>query len=29
MLRVNRFFPRLVDWLIGRRVRKLYAASTM
>ncbi len=25
LLRVNRFFPRLVDWLIGRRVRKLYA----
>jgi short-subunit dehydrogenase len=24
MLRVNRFFPRLVDHLIGRRVRKLY-----
>lgn len=26
MLRVNKFFPRLVDWLIARRVRKLYAA---
>jgi short-subunit dehydrogenase len=26
LLRVNRFFPRLVDWLIGRRVRKLYAS---
>jgi short-subunit dehydrogenase len=25
LLRVNRFFPRLLDWLIGRRVRKLYA----
>jgi short-subunit dehydrogenase len=25
MLRVNRFFPWLVDWLIARRVRKLYA----
>jgi short-subunit dehydrogenase len=25
LLRCNRFFPRLVDWLIGRRVRKLYA----
>jgi short-subunit dehydrogenase len=24
MLRVNRWFPRLVDWLIARRVRKLY-----
>lgn len=29
MLFVNRLFPRLVDWLIGRRVRKLYAANTM
>jgi NAD(P)-dependent dehydrogenase (short-subunit alcohol dehydrogenase family) len=27
MLRVNRFFPRLVDWLIARRIRKLYAGS--
>lgn len=27
MLRVNRFFPRLVDWLIARRVRKLYATE--
>jgi short-subunit dehydrogenase len=25
MLRVNRWLPRLVDWLIARRVRKLYA----
>jgi short-subunit dehydrogenase len=25
MLRLNRFFPRLLDRLIGRRVRKLYA----
>jgi short-subunit dehydrogenase len=25
MLRANRFAPRLVDWLIGRRVRKLYS----
>jgi short-subunit dehydrogenase len=25
MLRVHKFFPRLVDWLIARRVRKLYA----
>ncbi len=25
MLRVNKFFPRLVDWLIARRVKKLYA----
>jgi len=24
LLRANRYFPRLVDWLIGRRVRKLY-----
>jgi short-subunit dehydrogenase len=27
MLRINRFFPRLVDRLIARRVRKLYAAE--
>jgi short-subunit dehydrogenase len=27
MLRVNRFFPRLVDWLIARRIRKMYASS--
>jgi short-subunit dehydrogenase len=27
ILRVNKFFPRLVDWLIARRVRKLYAGS--
>ena len=26
ILRVNKFFPRLVDWLVARRVRKLYAA---
>lgn len=26
MLRMNRFFPRLLDWLIGRRVKKLYAS---
>jgi short-subunit dehydrogenase len=25
LLRINKFFPRLVDWLIARRVRKLYA----
>jgi short-subunit dehydrogenase len=25
MLRMNRFFPRLLDWLVGRRIRKLYA----
>jgi short-subunit dehydrogenase len=25
MLRVNKYFPRLVDWLIARRVRRLYA----
>jgi short-subunit dehydrogenase len=25
MLRMNRFFPRLLDWLIGRRIKKLYA----
>ncbi len=24
MLRVNRFFPRLVDWLVARKVKKLY-----
>ncbi len=27
MLRVNRWFPRLVDWLIARRVRKLYEGA--
>ena len=27
MLRVNRWFPRLVDWLIARKVRKLYEAG--
>jgi short-subunit dehydrogenase len=26
MLRVNRFCPRLVDWLIARRIRKMYAS---
>ena len=26
MLRMNRFFPRLLDWLIGRRIRRLYAS---
>src|SRR5262245_22711267 len=26
MLRLNRFFPRLLDWLIGRRIRRLYAS---
>lgn len=25
MLRMNRFFPRLLDWLVGRRIRKLYS----
>ncbi len=25
MLRFNRFFPRLLDWLIARKIRKLYA----
>jgi len=28
MLRFNRFFPRLLDWLIGRRIRRLYASPT-
>jgi short-subunit dehydrogenase len=27
LLRFNRFFPRLTDWLIARRVRKLYASN--
>jgi short-subunit dehydrogenase len=27
MLRVNRWFPRLVDYLLARRVKKLYQAS--
>ena len=27
MLRMNRFFPRLLDWLVGRRIRKLYAGE--
>jgi short-subunit dehydrogenase len=26
LLRVNRFFPRLVDWLIARQIRKMYAS---
>jgi hypothetical protein len=26
MLRVHKFFPRLLDWLIARKVRKLYDA---
>src|SRR5262249_53182599 len=26
ILRVHKFFPRLVDWLVARRVRKLYEA---
>ncbi|MBI1918413.1 MAG: SDR family oxidoreductase [Planctomycetes bacterium] len=26
ILRMNRFFPRLLDWLIGRRIRRLYAS---
>jgi short-subunit dehydrogenase len=28
MLRFNRLFPRLLDWLIGRRIRKLYASQS-
>ncbi len=27
MLRFNRLFPRLLDWLIGRRIKKLYASK--
>lgn len=27
ILRINRWFPRLVDWLSARKVRKLYAAQ--
>ena len=27
MLLVNKFFPRLMDWLIARKVRKLYEAK--
>ena len=27
MLRFNRLFPRWLDWLIGRRIKKLYASS--
>jgi short-subunit dehydrogenase len=27
MLRVNRFLPRLVDWLMARQVRRLYARA--
>jgi short-subunit dehydrogenase len=26
MLRFSKFFPRLVDWLVARRIRKLYAS---
>lgn len=29
LLRFNRFFPRLMDWLIARRVRQLYAEERM
>jgi len=28
MLRFQRFFPRILDWLIARRVRKLYATPS-
>jgi short-subunit dehydrogenase len=28
ILQLNRFFPSFVDWMIKRRVRKLYAGST-
>jgi short-subunit dehydrogenase len=27
LLRFNRYFPRLTDWLIARRIRKLYASD--
>jgi short-subunit dehydrogenase len=27
LLRFNKFFPRLTDWIIARRIRKLYAAN--
>jgi short-subunit dehydrogenase len=27
MVRFNRFFPRLTDWLLARKVKKLYSAS--
>jgi len=27
MLFANKYFPRLTDWLLGRKVKKLYAAS--
>jgi short-subunit dehydrogenase len=27
LLRFNRFFPRLVDWLIARRIRKMYSSE--
>jgi hypothetical protein len=26
MLRFNKYFPRLTDWLVGRKVKKLYSA---
>ncbi len=28
MLRFNKFFPRLTDWLIARRIRKLYQSAS-
>jgi NAD(P)-dependent dehydrogenase (short-subunit alcohol dehydrogenase family) len=28
LLRFNRYFPRLTDWLLARKVKKLYAADT-
>lgn len=28
MLRFNKFFPRLTDWLIARKIRKLYASAS-
>lgn len=27
LLRFNRYFPRLTNWLIARKVKKLYAAG--
>ena len=27
MLAFNKFFPRVLDWLVGRKVKKLYSAS--
>jgi hypothetical protein len=27
LLRFNRFFPRLTNWLIARKVKKLYDAK--